>query len=376
MTTEGRLSTSARTPLREFFLFLICHTVPLCAKLTLSPSRWEASDAAIQATLARLTSISLLSPSPITPSTAHPLSASVLAAAPPVPRTILIPKWDEHRLPDGTLYWSRLLSYDTPALALVTDIDLRESGTLAKIEGFLARSSNPLGNTANGTMGLETLAVAGQPRDIWLAYAGSLPATEAPAPNPAANVTEGIVAVPDPFKMVVIDHNKRETLLHVSDSKQKNLEEEIGLSTFSFSCCVQIECVRRYADLRRYPIELELEHAYWSFVEAHPAHRDASEKDHKDAMEFLCWCQAGKLSPSNTGIPCCFLIPIAPIRSTRTIWRATDDPVSVHAGPMPRTHRALEVCWRYVFISMTQKIYRSSSIVFSHSTAAVFRRWT
>lgn len=38
-----------------------------------------------------------------------------------------------------------------------------------------------------------------------------------------------------------------------------------------------------------------MEHSYWSFVEAHPAHRGTSERDRDEAMEFLAWCLADQL---------------------------------------------------------------------------------
>jgi hypothetical protein len=46
--------------------------------------------------------------------------------------------------------------------------------------------------------------------------------------------------------------------------------------------------------------DMALEQSYWSFVESHPAHRGASDRDQKEAMEFLAWCLAGTLTRHST----------------------------------------------------------------------------
>lgn len=155
--------------------------------------------------------------------------------APHTPRTLLIPQWNEHRLPDGSLYWSRPLSYDLPMLLLVTDIDLRETGALGRVENFLARS------TATSSEGLEGAAELGQERDIWLAFSG-------PAPNPEfkskptfqalaqGTTRQEAVSPSDPsaFKIVMVDHAKRTTLPHI-DRPHKESEDEVSFRTYLYS---------------------------------------------------------------------------------------------------------------------------------------------
>jgi hypothetical protein len=151
--------------------------------------------------------------------------------APQAPRALLIPQWNEHRLPDGSLYWSRPISYDLPMLLLVTDIDLRETGALGRVENFLARS------TATSDEELEGAAELGQERDIWLAFSGSVPTSQPKSKfasqNQAERTTEQEPISPsDPsaFKIVMVDHAKRTTLPHI-DRPHKESEDEVSFRT-------------------------------------------------------------------------------------------------------------------------------------------------
>lgn len=152
--------------------------------------------------------------------------------APQPSQTLLIPQWNEHRLPDGSLYWSRPLSYDLPMLLLVTDIDLREQGALGRVENFLARS------TATSGEELEGAAELGQERDIWLAFSGPVLAeTKGKAAAGSGDHAVGSAGIPispsDPsaFKIVMVDHAKRTTLPHI-ESSRKDSEDEIAFRAF------------------------------------------------------------------------------------------------------------------------------------------------
>lgn len=148
--------------------------------------------------------------------------------APQAPRALLIPQWNEHRLPDGSLYWSRPISYDLPMLLLVTDIDLRETGALGRVENFLARSTATSGEELGGAVEL------GQERDIWLAFSGPVLTSESKSKaihrNQAQRITEQEPVSPsDPsaFKIVMVDHAKRTTLPHI-DRAHKESEDEVS----------------------------------------------------------------------------------------------------------------------------------------------------
>lgn len=155
--------------------------------------------------------------------------------APQVPQTLLVPQWNEHRLPDGSLYWSRPISYDLPMLLLVTDIDLREQGALGRVENFLARS------TATSGEELEGAAELGQERDIWLAFSSPLSGGargKGKAPSifqdqSQASQLQTPVSPSDPsqFKIVMVDHAKRTTLPHI-ESARKESEDEISFRKF------------------------------------------------------------------------------------------------------------------------------------------------
>ncbi|KAF8309565.1 hypothetical protein DL93DRAFT_2085457 [Clavulina sp. PMI_390] len=190
-------------------------------------------------------------------------------------QTILIPQWNEHRLPDGSLYWSRPISYDLPMLLLVTDIDLRETGALNRVENFLARS------TATSGEELEGAAELGQERDIWLSFFGPvMSGTKAKGPaalergnNDHVIGKAGLPLTPtDPsaFKIIMVDHAKRTTLPHIDHASKDSAEDDVAFG-------------------------MQMENSYWSFVESHPAHRSTSERDRDEAMEFLAWCLADQL---------------------------------------------------------------------------------
>lgn len=162
--------------------------------------------------------------------------------APQVPQALLVPQWNEHRLPDGSLYWSRPISYDLPMLLLVTDIDLREQGALGRVENFLARS------TATSGEELEGAAELGQERDIWLAFSTAVRATsewKGKAPSISHDRVQGSeqqtpVSPSDPsqFKIVMVDHAKRTTLPHI-ESSRKESEDEISFREFRIVCLIE-----------------------------------------------------------------------------------------------------------------------------------------
>lgn len=255
--------------------------------------------------------------------------------APQTPRTLLIPQWNEHRLPDGSLYWSRPISYDLPMLLLVTDIDLRETGALSRVENFLARS------TATSGEELEGAAELGQERDIWLAFSGAVPNLQFKTKSASQSRTQGItgqatVSESDPsaFKIVMVDHAKRTTLPHI-DRPHKESEDEVSF-------------------------RLAMEKSYWSFVEAHPAHRSTSERDRDEAMDFLAWCLADQLvqvdSEQGTNYP----FTLAQCRELMDLIRSVDDDPAHGRSTMVKTRIVAKVSlrnvtWRQILYNSTKE---------------------
>lgn len=256
------------------------------------------SDALMQDTLRRLAQVSVPAPQN---------------------RTLLVPQWNEHRLPDGSMYWSRPISYDLPMLLLVTDIDLREHGALGRVENFLARSSATTDEELDGA------AEMGQERDIWLAFSSG-PMTKTNTLSTPITPT----ADPNAFRIIMVDHSKRTTLPHI-DGKSKDSDDEVSF-------------------------RLDMEHSYWSFVESHPAHRETSERDRDEAMEFLAWCFADQLVQDEAGGR--YPFTLAQCRELMDLMRTVDDSSSGGRGAMIKARVVAKISLRNV--AWRQALYASS----------------
>lgn len=135
----------------------------------------------------------------------------------PIPRPAKAPSWQEHRLPDGSLYWSRPLAltfspHSRPILAVVTDIDLRETEVLARVDDFLSHSSPDIEKEvqfARHEHGFQE----DSGKEVWLTLSSGGPiqttssAFSSPV-QPSYHFTNGL-GTDSEFKTIWIDHNSR-----------------------------------------------------------------------------------------------------------------------------------------------------------------------
>lgn len=177
------------------------------------------------------------------PSSSDSSPLAQFAVLPRQSRSRSLSEWNEHRLSQGPIYWSRPVSSNPPLLYLVTDIDLRRPGALGQVENFLKDSP--------ATSAGDDATANGHERDIYLALSNNATKTEYMSPPITPTGSSA-------FKVMVVDHSKKTILPYVEGGEEGTSAKDAAGYLSS---------------------DTEIEDAYWKFVESHPAIRNIAKRD-------------------------------------------------------------------------------------------------
>lgn len=211
--------------------------------------------------------------------------------APDPSKNLLV--WQEHRLPDGALYWSRQISLpsssqDRPIAFVVTDLDLREADILSRVDYFLATSMPYIEKDlqrAQDAKGFKVTLEGDENSEVWITLSSN---AASGTTRPSIQSLPGVGS--NDLKILWVDHAER-IMRESNEDKERPgaFQDEVIYRALidGFIC----EIYRAHLKTN---IGMALEFSYWSFVEAHPAHRSSSRRDQDEALEFLAWCFTGK----------------------------------------------------------------------------------
>jgi hypothetical protein len=146
----------------------------------------------------------------------------------PTPNPSTGPSWQEHRLPDGALYWSRQLSLPSSSQSrrlvfVVTDLDLRESDILSRVDFFLSTSSAHIEKDlrqAQKAGGFKVTLEGYGDSEVWITPSSNAAIKPSIEPLPGAG--------PNELKIIWVDHATR-TVRDTDEDKKSTraLQDEV-----------------------------------------------------------------------------------------------------------------------------------------------------